>query len=171
MTPETLDALFPAILAWVQTQENLGNEQGRPLNEWEREQAIEAGVIHADEIRIREASRPLGEEPLVLDGIEAPKELSEIFTGMFACPPFRYSLLQPPKGGPLIFGIATALNFQRMCRHIYQFEQLGAYEIFLRTYLEEVLQYGSLEAPMCKEATTFWAIPRSTSADSQQNPS
>lgn len=130
---------FGLVFAWVDGLVSLAQVSGRPLTGSERQIAVEAGIGDIDKIRIQE-----------VDQMPAPPEEMTNLALLY---------LDPRQAGLTLGHVVLILRGHLSDRllkhefcHVRQVEELGGVEPFLRTYIEQVLQFGYEHAPLEAEA-------------------
>lgn len=132
ITDEQLETVY----AWVDGLVSLAQISGRPLTDAEREIAARAGVERIDDVRIQEVeSMPPPPDSL--------NELAALY-------------LDPRNAAGLTLGHVVLILSGRVSDdllrhefiHVSQVETLGGVRSFLRTYLEQIIEFGYQDAPL-----------------------
>jgi hypothetical protein len=137
-----LHELLPKAVMWAERQSSLILCNGAPLNSNETELAVRMGVTKPHQVRILVAPEfPRPEDPQLFAFAE------------------RAGFFKPEMHG-LTLGhgvfIRDGYRANRLvsheCRHVYQYEQHGSIEAFLRVYFAQITQFGYSGAPLEMDA-------------------
>ena len=145
INPEEFDALLPLACAWAEGQEQLILQKGLGLDEVQMGDARRIGVTAPERVRLLQVEEiPLPEHPDLRAAVKATGLLSPDTAGLT----LRYGILiRSPFWG------ARDLVAHELV-HVWQYEQFGGFEPFLRQYLWECVTLGYTKAPMEQEAQT-----------------
>lgn len=132
-----LPTLLPRAIVWAQDASTVALAGGLPLSPEYQGLARSVGVTHPERIRI-----------LLVDALPLPSD-----------PQLREAALATGLMGPGMAGItlgyavliARGLDTPRLLshefRHVFQYEQAGSIARFLPVYLQQIAQYGYMDAP------------------------
>lgn len=140
------DSLLPRAVNWAREQENLILEKGVPLEAWERKVAQHLRISQPDKVRLLKVTQiPLPDDADLCAAAVAAGLVAGDSVGM-----------------SLRYGIFIRDDFWRDREivahelvHTAQCERMG-WELFLRQYLSECLQFGYQHAPLEQEARDFY---------------
>ncbi len=139
------ELLLPRAVDWAREQENLILEKGVPLDAWESKAAQHLGILQPDKVRLLKVAQI----PLPAD---ADLCAAAVAAGLVAA---------DSVGMGLRYGLFIRDDFWREREtvahelvHTTQCERMG-WELFLRQYLSECLQFGYPQAPLEQEARDF----------------
>jgi len=138
-----IKTLLPYFSRWVEKQEKLILQDGRPLSEWETMWATEVGVKRPDMVRV-----------LPVPHVPMPGSWFTGFLGnLFGV------ISEGPNGMAVSYGIyleaARATNPSLLVHeltHVAQFERFGGIEPYLREYLTQCIREGYWDAKLEHEA-------------------
>jgi hypothetical protein len=135
--PEELPRLLPLAFDWAESCSTEILESGVPLSPHEVDLARSVGVRRPERVRIK-----------IVPSIPLPEDAELRAAAVQA------ELIGPStRGLTLGYGIYFVQGFisdrliRHECRHVYQYEQAGSIEAFLRRYIPDVLEYGYWNAP------------------------
>ena len=133
-----LQTLLPKAVAWAERQSSEILCTGAPLTNTEAALAVRMGVARPQHVRIQVVAEfPRPEDP----------ELFAFAEGAGLSSPTMHGLTL----GHGIFirkGYRANRLVSHECRHVFQYEQHGSIEAFLRVYLEQVGRVGYWNAPL-----------------------
>jgi hypothetical protein len=96
------------------------------------------GVLHPELIRVKLVDRlPLPEEPMLRQAAIETGLLGPNMVGLT----LGYSIF-------LVHGHDNVRLISHECRHVYQYETLGAIDRFMPVYLQQIVDYGYQSAPL-----------------------
>lgn len=133
-----LHTLLPKAVVWAERQSSQILRNGEPLTSTEAALAVRMGVVKPQNVRIQVVPQfPRPEDPQLFAFAE------------------RAGLFEPEMHG-LTLGhgifIRDGYRANRLvsheCRHVFQYEQHGSIEAFLRVYLAQIIQFGYSDAPL-----------------------
>jgi hypothetical protein len=144
ITPQQFEELLPLASAWAAEQESLILQSGVPLTDAQLADARQVGVVHPGRVRLlRTAQVPVPSHPVLVAAAAATHLISPSTLGLT----LRYGIF-----------IRTDYWEERLLLahelvHTSQYERLGGFEAFLRSYLLECLTPpGYPFGPMEQEA-------------------
>lgn len=139
----TLPLLLPRAIAWAEALSEQVLRTGQPLDEGLGALAREVGVARPGEIRIQEMARvPLPDDPLLQQAMAAIGFLGQGMAGLT----LGHAVIVTPG-----LGRRTRLLSHEF-RHVHQYEQAGSLAAFLETYLEQIVTFGYVGAPLERDA-------------------
>jgi hypothetical protein len=143
ITPEEFDALLPLACAWAEEQERFILAQGVALTEVQMADARSIGVAAPERVRLLRVKQiPLPSHPQLRQAAQETGLLSPETAGLT----LRYGIvIRSPFWG------ARDLVAHELV-HVWQYEQFGSLEHFLRQHLWECVTLGYTKAPMEQEA-------------------
>ena len=143
ISPQEFDALLPLACAWAEEQEQLILQKGVGLNNAQMSDARRIGVAAPERVRLLQVDEiPLHQDP----GLRAAAKATGLLSPETAGLTLRYGILiRSPFWG------ARDLVVHELV-HVWQYEQFGGFEPFLRQYLWECVTLGYTKAPMEQEA-------------------
>ena len=133
-----LYTLLPKAVAWAEFQSSQILRNGEPLTSTEATLAVRMGVAEPQNVRIylvREFPRP--EDPQLLAFAE--------HAGFFKSEMHGLTL---GHGILIRDGYRANRLVSHECRHVFQYEQHGSIDAFLRVYLTQIVQFGYRDAPL-----------------------
>jgi hypothetical protein len=135
---ELLPQLLPDAIAWAEFQSQHVASLGSALSEELLSVAHRVGVLHPELIRVKLVDRlPLTEEPMLRQAAIETGLLGPNMVGLT----LGYSIF-------LVHGHDNVRLISHECRHVYQYETLGAIDRFMPVYLQQIVDYGYQSAPL-----------------------
>lgn len=132
-----LPSLIPKAIAWAEQQAGEALRTGRGLDTRELSIANQVGVAHPELIRIS-----------MVKQLPLPNDLqlqqAALATGLLGTSMAGLTL------GYAIFICETHNTIRLLsheCRHVYQYEQSGSIAAFLPIYLQQIVNFGYMNAP------------------------
>ena len=154
MSSRSLDRIVSLAVVWALQESRAALEFGVPLNATGLQMARDVGVACPENIRV-----------IVVDAMPMPADetLRQLATA--------YGLLGPTTGGlALEYAVFIKRGHETLhallrheFRHVYQYEQAGSVEAFLRQYVSQILRFGYDNAPLELDAVAYEiheALPR-----------
>lgn len=149
ISPQEFEALLPLACAWAEEQEQLILEQGLGLADPQMADARSIGVAAPERVRLLRVKQiPLPSHPQLRQAAQETGLLSPENAGLT----LRYGIvIRSPFWG------ARDLVAHELV-YVWQYEQFGSLEHFLRQYLWECVTLGYTKAPIEQEAQSL-ALP------------
>jgi hypothetical protein len=130
--------LLPKAIAWAEAEANAGASNGQALTEIAQDIARTVGVAHPELIRLALVDAlPMPQDPML--------QAAAVQTGFLG--PHMAGLTL----GHSVFvrrGYNTSRLLSHEFRHVFQYEQAGSIAAFLSIYLQQVMQFGYMNAPL-----------------------
>lgn len=140
-----IQPLMPEAISWAQEHERLIKKAGRPLDDPNMDAARRVGVTKPQMIRILEVdwipkpSHPDLQRLAVATGLLGPGTLG-LTLG------YRIYVLR---------GHVSKQLLTHEYRHVHQYENAGSISGFLQIYIQQVLEYGYMNAPLEVDARAY----------------
>ena len=143
ITPEEFELLLPLACEWAENQEKCVLNNGVELTEAQGEDTKRVGVSHPEKVRLLKVPTiPIPDHPALLAAAQTTQLITPHTTGLT----LRYGIFVRSDG----WGNRHLIVHELV--HTFQYEQLGGFLPFLKTYLQECLTIGYPAAPMEQEA-------------------
>lgn len=146
-----LPRLLPKAVSWAEAQQADILATGAPLSAEHVVMAGKVGVAHPENIRIKLVERlPLPEDQelataAIQTGLLGPNMTGlTLFYGIFVC--------RRAQGDNMLIA--------HECRHVHQYEQKGSVAGFLQEYLQQIVTFGYVNAPLERDARSAAANAR-----------